>query len=162
MKFDEKNMGLLEELQKDCKQPVRVLSNKLKLSNTAIQHRIRKLEQEGVIKKYSAVIDCEKIGLPTTAFVFVTTRNVQIDKDKKVRAKDVMDDLSKSPEIQEAYGVSGDCDILIKVKGKNERELGQRVTEIMKDHIGVEKTTTCFALYVAKESLDAPFALCKN
>ena len=62
MKFDAIDKNLLELLQEDCKQTNKELSNKLILSVTAVYERIKKLEKLGVINKYVALVNKEKVN----------------------------------------------------------------------------------------------------
>jgi len=62
MKFDNIDKQLISLLQEDAKQTNKELSAKLDLSVTAIYERVKKLEKEGVINKYVALINKEKIG----------------------------------------------------------------------------------------------------
>ena len=61
MNFDPIDLKLLQFLQEDAKQTNKMLSNKLNLSVTAVYERIRKLEREGVIAQYVALLDKNKV-----------------------------------------------------------------------------------------------------
>ena len=71
MVFDEIDKKLLEFLQQDSKQTNKELSNKLNLSVTAVYERIKKLEREGVISKYVALIKKEKVEKAFVAFCHI-------------------------------------------------------------------------------------------
>ena len=62
LKLDQTDRTLLMLLQNDSKQTTKELSNKLHLSVTAVYERIKKLEKEGIIKNYVAILDKKKIG----------------------------------------------------------------------------------------------------
>ncbi|NNK82940.1 MAG: Lrp/AsnC family transcriptional regulator, partial [Flavobacteriaceae bacterium] len=71
MKLDVTDLKILELLQLDAKQTNKELSGKLNLSVTAVYERIKKLEKEGIIKKYVALINKEKIGKAFVAFCHI-------------------------------------------------------------------------------------------
>ena len=71
MKFDAIDKKLIAFLQEDAKQTNKELSAKLNLSVTAVYERIKKLEKEGVIEKYVALINKEKIGKAFVAFCHI-------------------------------------------------------------------------------------------
>ena len=66
---------LLEELQKNSSQPLSELSKKVGLSNTPCWNRIKKLEEEKIIKSKSIIIDNKKINLPITVFLSISIQN---------------------------------------------------------------------------------------
>jgi len=68
MKFDEIDKKLLTLLQSDSKQTNKELSNNLNLSVTAVYERIKKLEREGIIEKYVALVRKENINKSFVAF----------------------------------------------------------------------------------------------
>ena len=66
---------ILEELQKNSSQPLSELSKKVGLSNTPCWNRIKKLEEDKVIKSRSIILDNKKINLPITVFLSISIQN---------------------------------------------------------------------------------------
>ena len=66
---------ILEELQKNSSQPLSELSKKVGLTNTPCWNRIKKLEEEKIIKSKSIIIDNKKINLPITVFLSISIQN---------------------------------------------------------------------------------------
>ena len=66
---------ILEELQKNSSQPLSELSKKVGLSNTPCWNRIKKLEEEKIIKSRSIILDNKKINLPITVFLSISIQN---------------------------------------------------------------------------------------
>jgi Lrp/AsnC family transcriptional regulator, leucine-responsive regulatory protein len=79
------------------------------LSTSAVHQRVRRLEQRGVIKGYTAVVDAEAVGLPLTAFVSVTPLD-------PAAPDDVPDLLRVLPEIEACHSVAGDENYILKVR----------------------------------------------
>ncbi|PQV45046.1 Lrp/AsnC family leucine-responsive transcriptional regulator [Jejuia pallidilutea] len=110
MIFDETDKKLLERLQNDSKQTNKELSNALGLSVTAVYERIKKLEKEGYIDSYTAVINKRKIDRNFVAFCHV--KLLQHSQDFVVSFEKEVNGLN---EVLECYHVSGDYDYLLKV-----------------------------------------------
>ena len=79
------------------------------LSTSAVHQRVRRLEQRGVIKGYTAVVDFEAIGLPLTAFVSVTPLDPAAPDDLPER-------LAHVPEIEACHSVAGSENYILKVR----------------------------------------------
>ena len=73
--MDSIDKKILEELQKNSSQPLSELSKKVGLSNTPCWNRIKKLEEEKIIKSKSIIIDNKKINLPITVFLSISIQN---------------------------------------------------------------------------------------
>lgn len=155
MKLDDIDKALLKELQKDCKQPIRDLSKKLKLSKTAIHHRIKKLEREKVISGYAALIDPAKIGHPSTAFMLFKIKQFPT-KEKEFPLISLADNLAKVDRISEVYSLVGESDILIKVHGENEREIGEWQRNMLRGvkdmDTMLDRMNTILTYYTAKDT----------
>lgn len=108
--LDRIDKKLLHFLQEDSKQTNKELSHKLNLSVTAVYERIKKLEREGMISKYVALVDKRKVD---KAFVtFCSIKLVQHSKDYVV---DFEKQVANLEEVLECYHISGDYDYLLKV-----------------------------------------------
>lgn len=73
--MDNIDKKILEELQKNSSQPLSELSKKVGLSNTPCWNRIKRLEEEKIIKSKSIIIDNKKINLPITVFLSISIQN---------------------------------------------------------------------------------------
>ncbi len=138
MALDVIDKKLLELLQRDSKQTNKELSNKLNLSVTAIYERIKKLEREGVINKYVALVKKEKVDKSFVAFCQI--KLVQHSQDYVVKFEH---EVAKLSEVMECYHISGDYDYLLKVLVKDMETFREfmvnRLTKI--DHIGSTHST---------------------
>lgn len=110
MIFDAIDKNLLEYLQKDSKQTNKELSNKLDLSVTAVYERIKKLEKEGFIDKYVALVNKDKIHRDFVVFCHI--KLVQHSQDFVIKFEKEVANLK---EVLECYHISGDYDYLLKV-----------------------------------------------
>jgi len=133
MIFDSIDKQLLTLLQNDSKQTNKELSNKLNLSVTAVYERIKKLEREGFIDKYIALVKKEKVDKSFVAYCHI--KLVQHSQNYVVKFEY---EVAKLNEVMECYHISGDYDYLLKVLVKDMKTFREfmvnRLTKI--DHIG--------------------------
>lgn len=110
MKLNSIDLKLVEYLQEDCKQTTKELAEKLELSTTAVYERIKKLEKQGIISKYVAIIDRNKINRS-----FVVLSHVKIKSHSKESILQFEEAISQMPEVLEVFHVSGDYDYVLKI-----------------------------------------------
>lgn len=109
-KIDRIDLKILSELQRDCKQPIKVLSEKLNLSITPIRERIKKLEASGAIDKYVAVVNPRVLGKGLTVYCMVT-----LVKHQEKYFEEFEEFTATLPEVVEIVYVSGSYDYLLKL-----------------------------------------------
>ena len=151
--LDEKDIAILEVLQENARLTVKEISKRVNSPITTTHARLRKLEKEGYIKAYSAVLDARKLGFSTTAFVFVSfARNQGVDQRR------VAQEIAKFPEVQEVHIITGEWDILVKVRVSSVDELGEFVVNRLRNLQVVEKTYTSVVLETVKETQKLPLS----
>lgn len=114
MTFDETDKKLLLFLQEDCKQTTKELSYKLGLSVTAIYERIRKLENMGVISKYVALLDKQKVDKN-----FIVLCHIKLTQHKKEYVLQFEKEVMNLEEVTECFHISGDYDYILKIGVKD-------------------------------------------
>ena len=104
----------LRVLQENARITVKDLALKVHLSPTPVFERLHRLENEGYIRKYTAVLDAAKLGRGFLVFCSVRLRRMgkDIANDFVNRVKDI-------PEVAECYNISGDFDYLLKIYAPN-------------------------------------------
>ncbi|MHA3789328.1 Lrp/AsnC family transcriptional regulator [Flavobacterium hauense] len=112
--MDTTDRKLLMLLQQDSTKTTKELSLKLNLSVTAIYERIKKLEREGIISKYVALLDQKK--LDKAFVVFCHIKLIQHTKEYLTRFEQ---EVTKLEEVLECYHVSGDYDYILKIYVKD-------------------------------------------
>lgn len=147
MKIDQLDKRILAHLQKDSKKTNKEISNDLGLSVTAVYERIRKLEKAGVISKYVALLDPEKVE--KAFMVLCQIKLVQHKKDFLTRFEK---EVTSLPEVIECFHVSGDYDYVLKVIVKDMDAYREfMVTKLTNlDHIG--STTSIFTISKVKQT----------
>ena len=104
------------------------------LSTSAVHQRVRRLEQRGVIRGYGAVVDCEAVGLPLTAFISIKP----IDPSAPDDAPDRLAGLSA---IEACHSVAGDESYILKVRVANPGDL-ETLLATIRIRAGVSTRTT--------------------
>ncbi len=129
---------LLQLLQVDTKKTTKELSTKLNLSVTAVYERIKKLEREGIIDKYVAILNRNKINKGFVVFCHI--KLIQHSKDFLTKFES---EVVKLPEALECFHVSGDYDYILKVCVKDMEEYREfMVTKLTTlQHIGSTHST---------------------
>lgn len=142
--IDKKLLGLL---QKDTKKTTKELSMVLNLSVTAVYERIKKLEREGVIKKYVALLDRNKVEK-----AFVVFCHIKLIQHTKDLIHTFESEVVKLDEVSECFHVSGDYDYILKVNVKDMEEFREfMVTKLTGlQHIG--STHSSFMIGEVKNS----------
>ena len=133
MTFDAIDKKLLHLLQTDSKQTNKALALQLNLSVTAVYERIRKLEKNGIIKQYVALVDKSKIQKDFVAFCHI--KLIQHTQDYVVIFEREVNQLD---EVLECYHLSGDYDYLLKVLVKDVKAFREFMVEKLTkiNHIG--------------------------
>ncbi|WP_185206221.1 Lrp/AsnC family transcriptional regulator [Chryseobacterium sp. C3] len=114
MTFDDTDKKLLLFLQEDAKQTTKELSHKLGLSVTAVYERIRKLENTGVISKYVAILDRNKIHRN-----FIVLCHIKLAQHRKEYVLQFEKEVMNLEEVTECFHVSGDYDYILKIGVKD-------------------------------------------
>lgn len=109
-KLDKTDVQILSFLQKDSKLTNKEIAAQLNLTTTPVYERIKKMEREGVIDKYVALINPLKVGLQLTAFC-----NVSLKEHSKDYIEKFEHDISQFSEVSECYHIAGMYDYLLRV-----------------------------------------------
>ena len=112
--LDDIDRAILKILEKDAKTIAKTIAEQLNLTKTPVYERIRRLEKEGYIKNYVAVINKEKVESSITVFSFIS-----LEAQKGSMMDDFLDLVNQFPEVVECFVVGGEFDFLLKVIVKN-------------------------------------------
>lgn len=133
--LDEKILKLIVE---NARVPFLEVARECGVSGAAIHQRVQRLTNLGIIKGSEFILDAEKIGFETCAYVgiFLTSPSTFTN---------VVEELEKIPEVVECYYTTGQYDLLIKVYAKNNKDL-LRIIQSELQPLGLSRTETlmCF------------------
>ena len=145
MNLDETDKKILNILQEDARITNVQLASNIGISPPAMLERVKRLEKNGIIKKYAALVDPQKVGKDTFAFVAVSLSHHQISSiDLFIKAINNLD------EVLECHHVTGENDFLLKIAVNNIQEYEKFILEKFTGIIGVNKINTSFILSTFK------------
>ncbi|WP_042479143.1 Lrp/AsnC family transcriptional regulator [Bacillus ndiopicus] len=111
--MDSIDRDILMRLQSDARLSMTSLGKLIGLSQPAITERVKRLEEQGVIKRYSAIVSNEKVGKSTVAFILFRT----------TKCNNFVDYCKEAPQVVECHRISGEYNYLIKVVVESTKEL---------------------------------------
>jgi Lrp/AsnC family leucine-responsive transcriptional regulator len=141
---DDIDLKLLEILQKNGRIKRNELADRVNLSVPSVSERLKRLEEVGIIKGYSAILDAKKLGKDITAFVLVS-----IDSSKYYPL--FIERAMEVDEILECHSITGEGSHLLKVRTENTTTLEKLLSRIQ-SWPGVIGTKTSIVLSTIKET----------
>lgn len=142
MNLDETNVKILKMLISDARLSSRQISKKSGVSIGTVLTRMKKMEAEGVVRGYSAIVDHEKLGYQLTALTEITV--------SKGRLLEVENEIARMPNVCCVYDVTGLADAFVIAKFKNREELSVFAKRLLALPF-VERTNTHMVLTTIKE-----------
>lgn len=133
-RIDSVDERILAELTRDGRQSVTALAQKVHISRAHAYARISRLQEEGVITRYSAVVDPVRAGLRSSAYVTLKLR--------QHGWREVKGALSKIPEVYHVSLVGGNFDVLLLVRARDNLDLRRVVFDHIQTLPGVLDTQT--------------------
>ena len=145
--LDKTDLKILEALQNNAKINAKTLAADLHLSKTPIYERIRRMEDEGVIKQYVALVDPEKIGLPLVVFC-----NVTLSTHDEEHIRQFEKAIQEIDEVMECYSIGGIHDFFLKVVVRDLKAYDRFVFEKLTTIKGISKMQSSFVLNEMKHT----------
>jgi DNA-binding Lrp family transcriptional regulator len=117
IKMDSTDKEILRHLQHDALLTTKELASRLNLSPTPVYERVRRLEKDGVIKKYVALVDREKVSKDLMVFC-----SIRLKEHAQQAGAKFVEEIVALDEVQECYNISGDYDFMLKIVVHDMRE----------------------------------------
>ena len=149
--LDRIDRNIVRLLQRDARMAHTELARRVGLSTTPCKERVRRLEREGVIQHYQAVLDPAALDRALVVFVQIRLNRTSQDIFEEFTAAAL--DL---PEVQECYLVSGNFDYLIKARVADMKAYRGLLGETLLTLPGVQESTSYVVMEQVKESLMLP------
>lgn len=140
--LDDVDRKILKILQADGRTALSEIARRLDMGAATIHERANTLEERGYIREYRALLDPELLGINEVGFIRVDT--------EAGRASEVAERLTEEPDIQEIHEVTGEADLLLKVRVRDRSDL-TGVLKTIGEYDGVEGTATNVALRTVQE-----------
>jgi DNA-binding Lrp family transcriptional regulator len=152
--LDSGDVKVLGIIQDNCRLTAREISDRTGLPVTTVFAKIKRIERLGLVKGYHAVLNARELGAGTTAFILASF--AYKSEERIVSQRKVAKEIANFPEVQEVHIISGEWDILIKVKARDIESVGKYVVDKLRLVKGIEKTLTCLVFESEKESAAIP------
>ena len=146
--IDVKDEMILAELKKNARNSTKKIATTISVPRVTVHDRIQKMMQQGIIKSFNVSIDYKKIGYATEVFVFIA-----FIPAPDVSQRELAKRIAKLPGVHEVHIISGEYDLLLKVRGKSLEDIGLLVVDKLRQLKGVGRTLTFACFETVKEEL---------
>lgn len=151
MELDRFDRQLLNLMQEDAGQTAELLSEKVPLSPSAIQRRLRRLREQGVITKDVSIIDPRRVGR-TTFFIVA----LQVERERPELLSQLRTWLASQEHIQQVFYVTGEADFILVITTPDTEVYDALMSRMVGENPNVKRFTTNVALSVVKRGLTIP------
>ncbi|SFS47297.1 Lrp/AsnC family transcriptional regulator [Sphingobacterium wenxiniae] len=149
--FDHK---ILEIIQKNNLTPQRDIGERIGLSAAAVQRRIKRMRELGIIEKDITIVNREKIGNNVTLLV-----EIFLDSEKIEQIDTLKREFEKIPEVQQCYYVTGESDFFLVVVVPSMAYYEQLTRKVFFSNENIKRFRTVVVMGITKNSLEIPFSL---
>ena len=150
-RLDKIDVKLLRILQRDSNLTTKEIAAKVNLSSTPVFERVRRLEKEGFIKRYVALLDAEKLDKNLCIMC-----NVRLKQHNGTLGREFMAAVNAIPEITECYNISGDFDYLLKIYVRDMKHYEAFVLDTLGAIPSVGSLQSNFVMSVVKQTPEMP------
>lgn len=142
MELDEADHKILRELQRDARMSFKTIAQKVGVSEATVFVRVRKMQERGVIRSFSAIVDPKAVGKDLTAIVLVRATPQAFPG--------TLNALKKLDDIYEIYDVTGQYYSILKIRTSGTEDLG-KIMDAIGAIDGIAGTETIIVLRTVKE-----------
>ncbi len=148
MNLDRTDLRILQELQQDGRLSIAALARRIDLSTTPCQARVRRLEREGYIRGYAAILDPHKLDAGLLVFVEIGLARTSPDVFREFRRA-----VIRLPEVLDCHLVSGNFDYLVKARVRDMTAYRELLGEKLLPLPGVSDSRSYVVMEEVKETL---------
>ena len=145
------DLTILDFLQADSRITNVEIARQINLSPPAVHTRIKRLEQDGYIRQYAALLDREMLGFDMLCFIQVSLQVHQPEVVNHFR-----ECIAQIPQVLECHHLTGDIDYLIKIVVRNQHDLQRFLMEQLTPIPGIARIHTSLALTEIKSTPSLP------
>lgn len=149
--LDAYDRKILIEMQNDARIAQSELGERVHLSTAAVNRRLKRLADEGIIKKYTAVVSPEAVGYPLTIVAEVEAESEQLDLFDAMKRS-----FEACPLVQQCYYVTGQCDFILIITVRDMEQYRDLTRRLFFQNNNVKRFRTFVAMGREKVSLDLP------
>lgn len=147
--IDDVDYRILHFLQTDARTTNAAIAKEVGLTGPSVYERIKKLEQQGIIQGYTALVNASALGRGITAFIRLS---VKVEPLEQELYRDSVAQVAEYPEVLECHSVAGEDCLLLKVKVASPRDLEGLIGRI-RARLSLERSVTMIVLSTYKEDV---------
>ncbi|QIO07445.1 Lrp/AsnC family transcriptional regulator [Acinetobacter shaoyimingii] len=151
MKIDRSDAKILDLLQKDARKTNQELADTIGMSASPCWRRVKRLEDDQIIRGYGVLLDRKKIGLGVMVFI-----RVSIDSHSELEAKKFEEQVSQLDNVVACYSIGGDADFLLQVVSPDLDTYAEFSMSIIRRLPGIKEMQSMFVLKEIKPFLSFP------
>ncbi len=125
-RLDDTDVKILRLLQQNARLTLKEIGARVNLSSTPVYERFKRLEREGYIRKYVAVLDVEKLNMGFTVYCSVKLKQQNLEKAEVFAAT-----IKELREVTECYNISGRYDYLMKIQASSMRDYREFILNVL-------------------------------
>lgn len=144
--LDEIDTQIVTYLQSKGRERITTMADELGLNRVTAAQRLEKLVKDGVIRRFTILLNHEALGHDVLAFVFISFK-----RKGGVTQEEVAKEISRLDGVEEVHIIAGEFDIIAKVRSRNLRELGEKVVNRIRGYQGVETTFSHLVFQTVKD-----------
>ncbi len=146
--LDEKDLAILDILKKDSRRSTKAIASELEMPRATVHERIKRMVEKGIIRGFTVKLDHTKMGMPITAFILISFL-----PEPTISQRNLAQDIAMMEGVQEVHLISGEYDILVKVRGASMESIGSLVIDRIRMLRGVGRTLTCSSFAAVKDEM---------
>ena len=139
--LDNIDLQILRALQENARLTTKELAARVHLSTTPVFERQKRLEREGFIRGYVAVLDAEKLGRGFTVFC-----SVKLKQMTRAVARDFISVIRDIPQVAECYNISGEYDYLLKIQAPDMKYYNEFIINVLGTIDSIGSTLSSFVM----------------
>lgn len=151
MDIDKVDKEILVTMQADGRTTMARLAEVVHLSETPCLRRLKRLESDGIIEQYRAILSRSALGLGIHAFAFV-----RFDVHTRGQSDKFEREIEAIPRIIACYNISGTADYLLEVVSRNMDEYGMFMRDVLRTLPGVTSVESMFCMREVKKNAGFP------
>jgi len=154
VKLDEKDLAILSLIQENNKLTAKKIAKQINAPITTVFAKIKRMEELGIIKQYKAILDPKKLDRGATAILLVSFGYHSEGRRKPLSQREIAEKIARFPEVQEVHIITGEWDILLKIRADHVDTIGKLVMDKLRTVEGIERTVSCIVYETVKETTD--------
>ena len=155
--LDETDRRILAALQRNARLQNVELAKDVGLSPSPCLRRVRRLERDGFITRYSAVLDRGRLGFGITAFC-----SLEIERNRKAETELLREQIRKLPQVVACHIVTGDADFLLEIVAADLATFSEFVLDVMNKLPGIKGIRSSISLEAVKAAGPLPFGAARQ